>query len=70
LALEDKIRKTKDVSSQFGRWILVLIDSIIGDASWVNEVGALSLDLGHFNGIVVLNPDGSLAMEWPPGSLV
>jgi hypothetical protein len=69
LALEDKINKTRAIAAQFDWWVLVLVDSIMPGTSWIEDVGIITLDLKHFNSIVVINPDGSLALEWPNASL-
>jgi hypothetical protein len=61
-ALEEKIKKTRAVAERFDRWFLVLVDSIM---TGIEDVGTLTLNLQHFNGIVVINPNGSLALEWP-----
>jgi hypothetical protein len=34
-----------------------------------NDVGPLDLSLGHFNSVVIINTDASLALEYPKGSL-
>jgi hypothetical protein len=68
LALEGKISKTKTIANKFDRWILVLIDDIFGLTN-TEEIGPIDLKLEHFNGVVVLNQDGSVALEWPEGSL-
>ncbi len=48
---------------------LVLVDSIMPGVSWIEHVGPITLDLKHFNSVVVINPDASLAWEWPDASL-
>ena len=68
-ALKEKIEKTKKVASEFDHWILLLVDSITVGISWEDELGSMSLELGHFHGVAVLNSDGSLAMEWPRNSI-
>jgi hypothetical protein len=70
LALQEKINKTRIVADKFDRWVLVLVDSIAPGISWADEIGEWTPDLQHFSGVVVINPDGSLAWEWPTNSLV
>lgn len=69
LALEDKIAKTKDVAGKFDRWVLVLVDDVLPGMMEQNDVGPLHLNLGHFSSVVIINADGSLALEYPDGSL-
>lgn len=69
LALEDKIRKTRTIAEKFDRWVLVLVDAIMPGTPWIEDVGPVTLDLKHFNSVVVINPDGSLELEWPSASL-
>lgn len=68
LAVQDKIRQTKEIASKFDRWALVLIDAILCMPS-PNDIGPLDFNLEHFDALVVLNPDGTLALEYPEGSL-
>ena len=70
LALEEKIRKTSTIAEKFDRWVLVLVDSIMPGISWVEDVGPMTLDLQHFSSIAIINPDASLALEWPNASLM
>jgi hypothetical protein len=69
LALDDKIDKTRNITEKYGYWVLILID-YIGYAPWTTEVRSITWDLGHFNSVVVINPDGSLELEWPKDSLL
>jgi hypothetical protein len=69
LALSDKIKKTQIVAPKFDRWVLVLVDSIMSDTSWVGELGSIILDLQHFNSVVVIDSNRVLTMEWPAKSL-
>jgi hypothetical protein len=34
-----------------------------------SDLGALHMNLGHFRSMVIINPDASLALEYPNGSL-
>lgn len=68
-ALKEKIEKTERVARKFDRWFLVLVDSITAGISWDDDLGLMSLELGHFHGVTVLNSDGSPAMEWPRNSI-
>jgi hypothetical protein len=70
-ALEEKIDKTKKISADFKRWILLLVDTIMPGREWADEVEPIVLDLAHFNGVAVLDvTDGSLRLEWPTNSLI
>ncbi len=69
LALEDKMAKTKDVAEKFDRWVLILVDDVLPGMMEPNDIGPLHLDLGHFRSVVIINPDASLALEYPDGSL-
>jgi hypothetical protein len=69
LALEDKIAKTKDIADKFNRWVLILIDDVLPGIMEPNDIGPLHLNLGHFSSVLVINPDGTLVLEWPDGSL-
>lgn len=69
LALEDKIAKTKDIADKFDRWVLILIDDVLPGMMEPNDVGPLHLNLGHFRSVVIINPDASLALKYPDGSL-
>lgn len=69
VALEEKISKTRKLAQNFDRWVLLLVDSIAPGTSWLDEVGAMTLDLQHFNSVAIINPDGSLEVEWPRNSL-
>ena len=69
LALEDKIEKTRGIADKFGRWVLILVDDVLPGMMEPNDVGQLNLNLGHFCSVVIINPDASLALEHPGGSL-
>jgi hypothetical protein len=69
VALEDKINKTQNIKAQFSNWVLVLVDFILPETLWTAEVGPITLNMGHFKSVVVINPDGTVAMEWPDSSL-
>jgi hypothetical protein len=69
LALEDKVDKTKGIADRFDRWILVLIDDILPTIIEPSDLGPFDLNLGYFRGVVVINSDASLALEYPNGSL-
>jgi hypothetical protein len=69
LALEEKIAKTKSVADKFDRWILILVDNVLPGMMEPNDIGPLDLNLHHFNCVAILNPDSSLALEYPAGSL-
>ena len=69
LALEEKIAKTKDFADKFDRWILILVDDVLPGIMEPNDIGPLDLDLHHFNVVAILNPDASLALEYPAGFL-
>lgn len=69
LALQEKISKSERVVQKFDSWVLVLVDTIMPDTEWLNDIGSLTLDLHHFHGIAVLTPKGSLTLEWPSNSL-
>lgn len=69
LALEEKIAKTKDIADKFDRWILILVDDVLPGIMEPNDIGPLDLHLLHFNVVVILNPDASLALEHPVGFL-
>jgi len=69
LALDEKIAKTSDIVDRFDRWILILVDDIMPGMMEPNDIGPLDLNLHHFNCAAILNPDGSLALEYPVGLL-
>jgi hypothetical protein len=69
LALADKIAKTKHIADKFARWVLVLVDDVLPGMMEPSDVGALDLNLDHFSSVVIVNPDASLALEYPNGSL-
>jgi hypothetical protein len=69
LALLEKVAKTEIIAGNFVRWALVLVDDITPGMMLPHEIGPLDLNLGHFNSVVVINPDASLALEWPDHSL-
>ena len=69
LALEDKIAKTKHIADKFDRWVLILVDDVLPGMMEPNDVGPLDLNLDHFRSVVIINPDASLALEYPNGSL-
>lgn len=70
LALEEKIAKTKNVADKFDRWVLILVDDVLPGMMEPNDVGPLSLSLGHFNSVVIINPvNANLALEYLKGSL-
>jgi hypothetical protein len=69
LALEEKIAKTKDIADKFDRWILILVDDVLPRIMEPNDIGPLDLDLHHFNVVAILNPEASLALEYPAGFL-
>jgi len=69
LALEDKIDKTKGIVAKFDRWVLILIDDVLPSLMEPSDVGPLHLNLGHFRSVVIINPDASLALEYPAASL-
>lgn len=69
LALEDKLAKTKDIAGRFDRWVLVLVDYVLPGIMEPNDIGPLDLNLRHFRSMVIINPDASLALEYPDGSL-
>jgi hypothetical protein len=69
LALEDKINKTRGIADKFDRWILVLVDEILPTMMGPSDLGPLHMNLGNFRSIVIINPDASLALEYPNGSL-
>lgn len=69
LALEEKIAKTKDIADKFDRWILILVDDVLPGMMEPNDIGPLDLVLHHFNSVAILNPDASLALEYPVGFL-
>jgi hypothetical protein len=69
LALEEKITKTTDIGDKFNRWVLILVDEVLPGMMEPNDVGPLNLKLGHFNSVAIINPDTSLALEYPDGSL-
>ena len=69
LALEEKLAKTKDIADKFDRWILILVDDVLPGIMEPNDIGPLDLDLHHFNVVAILNPDASLALEYPAGFL-
>jgi hypothetical protein len=70
IALREKIHKTRVIVDRFEYWFLVLVDFITPESSWLQELGHFSPDLQHFNGIVVINVDGALLMEYPNNSLM
>lgn len=69
LALEDKIDKTRGIADRFDRWVLVLVDEILPTMMEPSDLGPLHLNLDHFRSVVIINPDASLALEYPNGSL-
>jgi hypothetical protein len=69
LALKNKIEKTKEIASRFDRWVLILVDDVLPEMMEPNDVGPLDLDLCHFRSVAIINPGGSLALEYPDGSL-
>lgn len=69
LALEEKIVKTMDIAGQFDRWALILIDTVLPGVTSPNDIGPMDFDLQHFSSIAILNPNGSLSMEFPGNSL-
>ena len=69
LALEEKLAKTKDIADKFDRWILILVDDVLPRIMEPNDIGPLDLDLHHFNVVAILNPEASLALEYPAGFL-
>jgi len=69
LALEDKIKKTKSIANKFERWVLVLVDDILPTMMEPSDLGPLDMNLGNFRSVVIINPDASLALEYPNGSL-
>jgi hypothetical protein len=50
------------------RWVLVLVDDVLPGMMEPSDVGALDLNLDHFRSVVIVNPDASLALEYPNGS--
>ncbi|HEV2177319.1 MAG TPA: hypothetical protein VGW33_08975 [Terriglobia bacterium] len=69
-ALKEKIAKTRNIAHFFNRWVLVLVDAIMPEISWVDEVVSMTWDLGHFNSVAVIDvTNGSLEFEWPRNSL-
>lgn len=70
-ALEDKLAKTKDIADRFDRWVLILVDEILpGMMEPLDEIGALDLNLGHFNSVVIISRiTATLEREYPSGSL-
>jgi len=70
LALEEKIAKTKGIAEQFDRWVLILVDFILPGLMDPSDIGPVDFKLEHFSSVVVINPDGTLALEWPAGSLL
>lgn len=69
LALEDKLDKTGGIADKFDRWVLVLVDEILPTMMEPSDLGPLHLNLGHFRSVVIINPDASLALEYPVASL-
>jgi hypothetical protein len=69
LALQDKINKTKGIVDKFERWVLVLVDEILPTMMEPSDLGPLHMNLGHFRSVVIINPDASLALEYPEGFL-
>ena len=69
LALEDKIAKTKYIAHKFDRWVLILVDHVLPGMMEPNDVGPLDLNLNYFRSVVIINPDATLALEYPNGSL-
>ena len=47
----------------------MLVDDILPGMMEPNDIGPLDLNLHHFNSLAILNPDASLAMEYPVGVL-
>lgn len=68
LALEEKIAKTAEIAKTFNYWVLILVDFIMGEMVDTNQIGELNLELGHFNGLVILGLAGSF-LHWPDNSL-
>jgi hypothetical protein len=62
-SLEDKIKKTKSIANQFHRWVLILVDHAWG--SDMEPMDLDCLDLGHFDGLAVIDYDGELKFEYP-----
>jgi len=69
IALQEKIKKTQSISKEFDFWVLVLVDSIMPEVPWSEDLSTLNLELRHFNSIVVIDPDSVIVMDWPHGSL-
>jgi Protein of unknown function (DUF2934) len=69
LALEDKIAKTKGIADKFCRWVLILVDEVLPGMMEPNDIGPLNLSLAHFQSVVIINPDATLALEYPDRSL-
>jgi len=69
LALEDKIAKTKGIADKFYRWVLILVDDVLPGITEPTDISPLHLNLGHFRSVVIINPDGTLALEYPHASL-
>jgi hypothetical protein len=69
LALDDKIDKTRDIADKFDRWVLLLVDEILPTMMEPSDLGPLRLNLGHFHSVAIINPDASLALEYPVSSL-
>jgi hypothetical protein len=69
LALAEKVTKTEAIATEFEHWGLLLIDDIGSGMLQANDVGKLELELQHFDSLAIINWDGSLALEYPEGSL-
>jgi hypothetical protein len=69
LAVTEKIAKTEAIAAKFKHWGLVLIDDIGHGMLEPNDLGKLDLRLQHFDSVAIINWNGSLALEWPEGSL-
>jgi hypothetical protein len=69
LALEDKVAKTKNIADRFDRWVLILVDNVFPGMMEPNDIEPLRLNLAHVRSLVIINPDGSLALEYPVASL-
>ena len=69
LAMEEKIAKTNDIVARFERWVLILVDDILPGLMEPSDIGALELNLRHFQSLAIINPDGTLVLEWPEESL-
>jgi hypothetical protein len=68
-ALKEKIDKTKEIATRYEQWVLVLVDFIMPGYSWMNDVGLIELQLGHFQCVVVVDQNGVELMQLPRRSL-